>query len=110
VKKNRLGADPLEDYIRDTREEKPGQEKPVIKPRERKAREPERYQKIRAAIKEGKTSNYYLNKKDELMTKLLIHLPLEVHDQLQKRSNENFPKVSMSQILVKLISGYLKSE
>jgi len=56
-------------------------------------------EKILRAIKEGNTSNYYLSK-GQLMTRMLIHVPWEIAEDLRKEAAEAFPRRSISQIVL----------
>ena len=58
-----------------------------------------RKENILRAIEEGKTSNYYLGKDGQLMTKLLIYLPWEMAERLREEAKNTFPKKSMSEIV-----------
>ena len=62
-------------------------------------KEPERYQKIREAVGRGEATNYYINKKGELMQRILIHLPIELVDKLDEEKKGSFPNKSISDLI-----------
>ena len=55
-------------------------------------KEPERARKIREMVERGETTNYYINKKTgELMQRILVHLPLELVEDLKREAFESIP-------------------
>ena len=62
-------------------------------------------EKILRAIEEGKTSNYYLSKDGQLMTRMLIHLPWDIAEDLRDEAAGAFPKRSISKIILEKLRG-----
>lgn len=104
-KKSRLGTNPLDDLIKDTRTSgKPDIKKPKnrdITISEKTSKEPERFKQIRKIIEEGKTTNYYLSKDGEIMQRVLIHFPLELAEKLKKQAFEAVPRITLSSLIRK---------
>jgi len=106
-KRQRLGMNPLDELIKDTRDETSGKrgikksEHHDIAISERTIKEPERFKQIREAIKEGKTTNYYLSKNGEIMQRVLIHLPFELAEKLKKQAFESIPRITLSGLIRK---------
>ena len=104
-KKSRLGTNPLDDLIKDTRTsgkqdtKKSGYHDIAIS--EEMFKESERSKQIREVIKEGKTTNYYLSKDGEIMQRVLIHLPLELTEKLKRQAFEAIPRMTLSGLIRK---------
>lgn len=98
-KRQRLGMNPLDELIKDTRGKASG--KPDITISQKTTKEPERFKQIRRAIEQGKTTNYYLSKNGEIMQRVLIHLPFELCEKLKIQAFESIPRITLSGLLRK---------
>ena len=104
-KRPRLGTNPLDDLIKDTRTsgkqsiEKSGHQDITIS--EKTVKEPERFKQIRKIIEEGKTTNYYLSKDGEIMQRVLIHLPFELCEKLKIQAFNSIPRRTLSDLIRK---------
>jgi len=105
-KKSRLGSNPLDSLIKDTRDETSGK-RGIKKPRNHDIaiskeifKEPERFKQIRRAIEQGKT-NYYISKNGEIMQRVLVHLPFELAEKLKKQAFESIPRITLSELIRK---------
>ena len=99
--KPRLGTNPLDDLIKDTRE------KDIKKPKNRDitisqkvADEPPRFKQVREAIASG-SSNYYISKDNEIIQRILIHIPFELCERLKKQAFESVPRMTLSGLIRK---------
>lgn len=62
-------------------------------------KEPERFKQIREAIKEGKTTNFYLSKDGQIMQRILIHIPFELAEKLKIQAFESIPRITLSKLI-----------
>lgn len=102
-KKTRLGSNPLEELIKDTRTSgKPDIKKPKNRDAgisQKVANEPPRFRQVRELIASGKTTNFYLSKDGQIMQRTLIHLPFELSEKLKKQAFESIPRITLSELI-----------
>ena len=69
-------------------------------------RESERFKKIRRMIERGETTNYYINKRTgELMQRILVHLPLELVENLKREAFESIPRKTVSELIREMLKS-----
>jgi len=103
TKKKRMGDDPFE-WIPDAKEEKAKPRKKALKegealpPSEILSME-ERLERGRQAAEMGIAPSLYINKKGELMQKILLHLPFERALVLRDEAYNSMPRKSLSEVI-----------
>ena len=115
-KKPRLAMNPLEGLIRDTTKDKPEPAAPsaTARPKPSKAAyrgkrapvDPAAAQaeaKLRDDIGRGKGTNYYVNKRGDVLQKVLVYLPFEYVRQLKREAID--ARMSLSALIEKRLRG-----
>lgn len=94
--KKRVGFNPLESVIKDTRT--PEQQKGK-KPRKQAVKKAESQDVKTAGLPEGLRGkkNFYLNKEGEIIQKITLHLPLKLVDQLKREALDK--RITVSEII-----------
>ena len=109
--KKRMGASPLDAIFTPTA---PAPAAPKSKPEPSKARPAARAraaadpqaaaaEKLREAYRDGKATNYYVNKTGAVIQKILVYLPFELVRQLKKEAVDE--RLSLSALIQKRLGG-----
>lgn len=64
-----------------------------------KAKSPGQYEDLRKEIKAGRATTYYINKKDEIIQKDTVHLPIEMVARLKREVIDQ--RITLSELIRK---------
>ena len=96
MEKKRVGYNPLESVIKDTRTPKQRETK---KPKKQEVKNAESQDVKTAGLPEGLKGkkNFYINKEGEIIQKITLHLPLKLVDQLKREALDK--RITVSEII-----------